>query len=100
MAGYYRRFIRNFSTIAAPLTRLTRKGVTFDWSNNCEGSFQELKDRLISAPIHAIPTGGGEFTIYCDASIVGLGCVLMQGGKVIAYASRQLKQHEKKLSHP
>lgn len=95
MAGYYRHFIRDFSTIAAPLTRLTRKGVKWEWSNKCEESFQKLKDRLISAPVVAIPVGGEEYIIYCDASMVVLGCVLMQGGKVIAYASRQLKQHEK-----
>lgn len=94
MAGYYCRFIMNFSTIAAPLTKLTRKGVTFEWTGECERSFQELKDRLISAPILALPTRGEEFTIYCDASKIGLGCVLMQQGKVISYASRQLKQHE------
>jgi hypothetical protein len=94
MAGYYRRFIMNFAKIATPLTHLTKKGVKFEWTDKCEESFQELKNRLISAPVLALPIGGEDFTIYCDASKVGLGCVLMQRGKVIAYASRQLKPHE------
>jgi hypothetical protein len=94
MAGYYRRFIMNFAKIAGPLTHLTKKGVKFEWTEKCEGSFQELKNRLISAPVLALPIGGEDFTIYCDASKYGLGCVLMQRGKVIAYASRQLKPHE------
>ena len=94
MAGYYRRFIMNFARIAAPLTRLTKKGVKFEWTDQCEKSFQELKNHLISAPVLTLPIGGEEFTIYCDASKFGLGCVLMQRGKVIAYASCQLKPHE------
>ena len=61
----------------------------------CEKSFQELKDRLTSAPVLTLPKSGENYTVYCDASRVGLGCVLMQAGKVIAYASRQLKVHEK-----
>nr|XP_009771167.1 PREDICTED: uncharacterized protein LOC104221741 [Nicotiana sylvestris] len=95
LAGYYRRFVEGFSKIATPLTRLTQKGVAFQWSNECEESFQKLKVALTTAPILTLPTGAGGFTIYCDASQVGLGCVLMQNGKVVAYASRQLKNHEK-----
>jgi hypothetical protein len=94
MAGYYRRFIMDFSKLAAPLTRLTRKGEKFEWTEKCEENFQELKNRLSTAPVLALPIAGEEFTIYCDASKIGLGCVLMQKGRVIAYASRQLKQHE------
>ncbi|XP_044405708.1 uncharacterized protein [Triticum aestivum] len=94
LAGYCRRFILNFAKIAAPLTHLTKKGIKFEWSDECEKSFQELKNRLVSAPVLALPVGGEEFTIYCDASKIGLGCVLMQRGKVIAYASRQLKPYE------
>ena len=94
LAGYYRRFVQDFSRIAAPLTKLTRKGVKFVWCDDCEMSFQELKNRLISAPILTLPDDSGEFVIYSDASRQGLGCVLMQHGKVIAYASRQLKSHE------
>jgi hypothetical protein len=98
LAGYYRRFVQDFSRIAAPLTRLTRKGVKFEWSEKCELSFQELKDRLTSAPVLALPDESGEYVIYCDASRQGLGGVLMQHGNVIAYASRQLKPHE--LNYP
>ena len=77
------------------MTRLTQKKVKFLWSESCEKSFQELKTRLTSAPILTLPDGVDGFVVYCDASRVGLGCVLMQKGKVIAYASRQLKPHEK-----
>ena len=94
LAGYYRRFVENFSSLAAPLTQLTRKGVSFAWTDKCEKSFQELKDRLTSAPVLSLPKPGEGYVIYSDASRIGLGCVLMQQGKVIAYASRQLKKHE------
>ena len=94
LAGYYRRFVQDFSRIAAPLTRLTQKKVKFQWTEACEASFHNLKDCLTSAPVLALPSGSGGYTVYCDASRVGLGCVLMQHGKVIAYASRQLKRHE------
>jgi len=95
LAGYYRRFVQGFSTITAPLTRLTRQGVGFQWSDECEESFQKLKTLLTSAPVLTLLEEGVDFTVYCDASGVGLGGVLMQKGKVIVYASRQLKSHEK-----
>ncbi|KAJ0513409.1 putative nucleotidyltransferase, Ribonuclease H [Helianthus annuus] len=95
LAGYYRRFIKDFSKIAQPLTLLTQKGVTYRWGNTQETAFQYLKDRLCSAPILSLPEGTDDFVVYCDASIQGLGCVLMQRDKVIAYASRQLKVHER-----
>ncbi|KAA0066527.1 ty3-gypsy retrotransposon protein [Cucumis melo var. makuwa] len=94
LAGYYRRFVENFSRIATPLTQLTRKGAPFVWSKACEDSFQNLKQKLATAPVLTVPDGSGSFVIYSDASKKGLGCVLMQQGKVIAYASRQLKSHE------
>ncbi|XP_038989917.1 uncharacterized protein LOC120113176 [Phoenix dactylifera] len=94
LPGYYRRFVEGFSSIAAPLTRLTRKEVKFEWSDKCEQSFQELKQRLVSAPILTLPSSGEDYTIYNDTSKKGLGCVLMQNDKVIAYASRQLKSYE------
>ncbi|KAL0536750.1 hypothetical protein IC582_025710 [Cucumis melo] len=94
LAGYYRRFIEDFSRLALPLTALTRKNAKFEWSDKCEQSFQELKKRLVTAPILALPVTGKDYVIYCDASRLGLGCVLMQDGNVIAYASRQLKEHE------
>ncbi|KAL0541789.1 hypothetical protein IC582_021849 [Cucumis melo] len=94
VTGYYRRFVENFSRIATPLTQLTRKGVPFVWSKACEDSFQNLKQKLVTAPVLTVPDGSGSFVIYSDASKKGLGCVLMQQGKVVAYASRQLKSHE------
>ena len=94
LAGYYRRFIEDFSRLAAPMTRLTRKEVKFDWDDRCEEAFQELKRRLTSAPILIVLDRGQGYTVYCDASSVGLGCVLMQSGRMVAYGSRQLKNHE------
>ena len=96
LAGYYRRFVEGFSRISSPMTKLTQKGVKFKWSDECEQSFQRLKDILISAPVLALLVGGVKFTVYSDASLQGLGCVLMQDQRVIAYASRQLKRHERK----
>ncbi|KAD5802337.1 hypothetical protein E3N88_13697 [Mikania micrantha] len=95
LAGYYRRFIKNFSKIALPLTTLTQKNQQFIWGSQQEEAFQLLKHKLCNAPILALPEGIDNFTVYCDASSQGLGCVLMQNDKVIAYASRQLKIHEK-----
>ncbi|KAI3744724.1 hypothetical protein L1987_57815 [Smallanthus sonchifolius] len=95
LAGYYRRFIEGFSKIAQPLTALTQKRKAYNWGDNQESAFQHLKQKLCSAPILALPEGTDDFVVYCDASIQGLGCVLMQREKVIAYASCQLKIHEK-----
>ncbi|KAL5558179.1 hypothetical protein UlMin_034390 [Ulmus minor] len=95
LAGYYRRFVEGFSSLSAPLTGLTKKNKKFEWTERCEQNFQELKRRLTSAPILIVPSEEEEFTIYCDASKMGLGAVLMQTDKVVAYASRQLKDHEK-----
>ena len=94
LVGYYRRFIEDFSRLAAPMTRLTRKEVRFDWDDRCEEAFQELKRRLTTAPILIIPDMGHGYTVYYDASRAGLGCVLMQSGRVVTYGSRQLKNHE------
>ena len=95
LAGYYRRFIEGFSKIALPLTKLTQKGVKFKWFDDCERSFQELKERFVTALILTIPSSLGGFVVYNDASRQGLGCVLMQHGRVVAYASRQLKPYER-----
>ncbi|GJZ98730.1 putative reverse transcriptase domain-containing protein [Tanacetum coccineum] len=95
LAGYYRRFIANFSTIVKPLTSLTQKNKKFNWGEEQEEAFQMLKDKLCNGPILMLPDGPDDFVVYCDASNQGFGCVLMQRGKVIAYASRQLKIHEK-----
>ena len=94
-ACYYRRFVEGFSCIVAPLTQLNQRNVKFEWKEECEKSFQELKRRLVTAPVLTIPSGTGGFVIYSDASHKGLDCVLMQNGKVVAYASRQLKNYEK-----
>ncbi|GJU50413.1 putative reverse transcriptase domain-containing protein [Tanacetum coccineum] len=95
LTGYYRRFIVNFSKIAKSLTILTQNCKTFNWGEEQELAFQTLKDRLCNAPVLALSDGPEDFVVYYDASRIGLGCVLMQRGKVIAYASRQLKIHEK-----
>ncbi|GJZ58267.1 putative nucleotidyltransferase, ribonuclease H [Tanacetum coccineum] len=95
LAGYYRRFIEGFSKIAKPMTKLTQKTVAFEWGDKQEAAFQTLKNKLCSAPILALPQGAENFIVYCDASHKGLGAVLMQNEKVIAYASQQLKIHEK-----
>ena len=94
LARYYRRFIEDFSQLAAPITRLTRNEVKFVWDDSCEQAFQKLKRRLTSTPILIVPKRGQRYPVYCDASKDGLGCVLMQSGKVVAYGSRQLKNHE------
>ncbi|GKA31349.1 putative reverse transcriptase domain-containing protein [Tanacetum coccineum] len=97
LAGYHRRFIEGFSKIAKPMTKLVQKKNTFEWGDKQEAAFQTLKNKLCSAPILALPQGAENFIVYCDASHKGLGAVLMQNEKVIAYASRQLKIHEKKI---
>nr|GFB46951.1 putative reverse transcriptase domain, ribonuclease H-like domain, aspartic peptidase domain protein [Tanacetum cinerariifolium] len=95
LAGYYRRFIEGFSKIAKPMTKLTQKKVKFEWGDKQEAAFHLLKQKLCSAPILALPEGSEDFIIYCDASNKGLGAVFVQREKVISYASRQLKIHEK-----
>ncbi|GJT06942.1 putative reverse transcriptase domain-containing protein [Tanacetum coccineum] len=87
--------IEGFLKIAKSMTKLTQKGIKFDWGEKEENAFQLIKQKLCSAPILALPEGSEDFVVYCDASHKGLGVVLMQREKVIAYASRQLKVHEK-----
>ena len=100
LAGYYQRFVQGFSVIASSLTRLLRKGVKFEWDDKCQSNFERLKEILVEAPVLIQPTSGRDYTVYSDASRIGLGCVLMQDGKVVAYASRQLKPHEQNyLTH-
>ncbi|WVZ63289.1 hypothetical protein U9M48_012931 [Paspalum notatum var. saurae] len=94
LARYYRRFIKDFSKIAKPMTALTQKNAKFAWSPKCEEAFGTLKKLLTSAPVLAQPDITKPFDVYCDASGSGLGCVLMQEGRVIAYASCQLRKHE------
>nr|GEU29840.1 putative reverse transcriptase domain-containing protein [Tanacetum cinerariifolium] len=95
LAGYYRPFIANFSKIAKPLTSLTEKNLKYEWGKEQEEAFQTLKDKSCNALILSLPDGSEEFVVYCDASNQGFGCLLMQRGNVIAYASRQWKIHEK-----
>ncbi|XP_075494729.1 uncharacterized protein LOC142532293 [Primulina tabacum] len=89
LAGYYRRFIEGFSRIARPMTQLTHKDRRFVWTAECESSFRTLKEKLTTSPVLALPSGSDGFVVCTDASLNGLGCVLMQNGRVIAYASRQ-----------
>jgi hypothetical protein len=96
LAGYYRRFIPDFSIIAKPMTELLKKGVKYDWSQKCEDAFHTLRQHLTTAPVLAQPDNTKPFEVYCDASGTGLGCVLMQDNRVIAYASRALRPHEQK----
>ncbi|WMV50714.1 hypothetical protein MTR67_044099 [Solanum verrucosum] len=93
--SWLRRIVEGFSTITPPLMALTQKKAKFIWSDTCEKSFQELKDKLTSAPVLTLLEGTYDFVVYCDAPKVGWGCVLMKNGKVIAYPSRELKVHEK-----
>ncbi|GJS90733.1 putative nucleotidyltransferase, ribonuclease H [Tanacetum coccineum] len=95
LVGYYKRFIEGFSKIAKPMTELTQKNQKFDWGEEQEEAFHLLKQKLCVAHILALPEGSDDFVVYCDASIKGLGAVLMQRMKVIAYTSRQLKIYEK-----
>ncbi|KAL4360602.1 hypothetical protein GQ457_04G018720 [Hibiscus cannabinus] len=88
--GYYRRFVKGFSAIALPLTKILRKDQPFEWSEDRQRSFDQLKQALTHAPVLVQPEPGKEFMVYSDASHSGLGCVLMQGDNVVAYASRQL----------
>ncbi|WVZ80995.1 hypothetical protein U9M48_028423 [Paspalum notatum var. saurae] len=94
LAGYYRRFIENFSKTAKPMTSLLEKDAAFKWTADRQAAFDELKKRLTTAPVLTLPDQQKKFTVYCDAFRDGLGCVLMQEGKVVAYGSRQLRKHE------
>ena len=87
LAGYYRRFIENFSKIAKPMIELLKKDTKFIWTEECEASFQELKKRLVTAPVLILPDQRKDFQVYCNASRRGLGGVLMQEGRVVSYAS-------------
>ena len=95
LASYYRRFVKGFSMTAASMTRLLQKNVKYEWSEKCQRSFDQLKAFLTEALVLTQPTYGKGYVIFSDALLNGLGCILMQEGKMVAYASRQLKPHEK-----
>jgi hypothetical protein len=88
LAGYYQRFIEGFLKISKPMTELVEKDKQFEWTSAYKDSFQELKKRLTTAPVLVVPDMVKPFSIYCDALGQGLGCVLMQDGRMVAYASR------------
>ena len=90
----YKRFVEHFSLISTLLTRLTKKGVKFEWDKKCEQSFQKLKNRLITALVLTLLTTRTRYVVFSDASRQGLRCVFMQGSRMIAYASCQLKKHK------
>jgi hypothetical protein len=94
LAGYYRRFILDFSKIAKPMTELLNKEIKFHWDDKCEEAFHTLRKLLTIAPVLAQPDSTKPYDVYCDASGTGLGCVLMQDNWVIAYACRALRNHE------
>jgi hypothetical protein len=95
MAGYYRRFIEGFSKIAKSMTALLGNKVEFKWTQKCQEAFEALKEKLTTVPVLVLPDVHKPFSVYCDACYTGLGCVLMQEGRVVAYSSLQLKVHEK-----
>jgi hypothetical protein len=94
LAGYYCRFILYFYKIVKPITGLLKNDTKFNWSSKCNEAFEQLKVLLTTTLVLAQPDIEKPFNVYCDASGSGLGCVLMQEGRVIAYASRQLRRHE------
>jgi hypothetical protein len=94
LAGYYRRFILNFSKIAKPITELLKKGNKYVWSEACDEAFKHMKKLLTTSPMLAQPNTTMPFNVYCDASGTSLWGVLMQEDRVILYSSRQLRRHE------
>jgi len=90
LVEFYHRFVKDFSTIAAPLNELTKKGVVFHWGEEQQASFALLKDKFTHAPLVQLPDFGKTFELECDASGVGIGGVLMQAGKLVAYFSEKL----------
>jgi hypothetical protein len=95
MVGYYRRFIEGFLRIARPMIALLANKVEFKWTQKCQEAFEALEENLTMALVLVLPDVHKPFSVYCDVCYTGLGCVLMQEGRVVAYSSRQLKVHEK-----
>jgi hypothetical protein len=94
LAGYYRRFILNFSKITKSITELLKKGIKYIWSDACNEAFKILKKLLTTSPVLTEPDIAKPFDVYCHASRTSLGGVLMQEGRVISYSSRQLRSYE------
>jgi hypothetical protein len=94
LAGYYRRFIPNFSKIVKAITEALKKGIKYVWHEECDDAFQTLMKLLTTSPVLAQPDIAKSFDVYCDASRTRLGCILMQEGRVISYSSRQFRRHE------
>jgi hypothetical protein len=94
MAVYYRRFIEGFSKIARPMTSLLAKKIEFKWTPKCQELFETLKKKLTTTPVLILPDVHKPFSVYCDALYIGLGCVLIQEGRLVAYSFQQLKVHE------
>ena len=90
LAGFYRRFVKDFSTIAAPLNELTKKGVPFMWGVAQDLAFDELKCLLNSTPLLALPDFSTQFGVECDASGIGIGGALMEEGRPIAYCDNYI----------
>jgi hypothetical protein len=88
IAGYYQRFIEGFSKIARSMTALLANKVEFKWTQKCQEAFEALKEKLTTAHVLVLPDVHKPFLVYCDASYTGLGCVLMQEGRVVAYSSQ------------
>ena len=95
LMGYYHFFVKDFSRISAPLTRLARNDVRFEWDDSCESTFIELKQILTNALAFIISNSQDPYVVFTDASYIGLRCIFMQNDRVVAYASRQLKPREK-----
>ncbi|GJP34010.1 hypothetical protein CLOM_g18492, partial [Closterium sp. NIES-68] len=98
LANYFRRFLENYSTIVAPLTALTRKGWAWEWTSECQQAFEEVKRRLTSAPVLVLPDPGKPYEVVTDASTVGIGAVLLQEGRPVAFESRKLSPAEQRYT--
>ena len=99
LAGYYRRFIENFSKIAKPLSNLLQKHVKYVWTPECDIAFNTLKEKLVTAPVLTPPDESKPFEVFCDASLEGLGAVLMQEKKVVSYTYSFVEAQRKELPH-
>jgi len=98
MAGYYRKYVKNFGLLTKPLTNLLKKGVVYVWTSETEASFQALKTALVTAPVLALPDFSKTFELETDASDKGIGAVLQQGGHPLAFVSKALGPKAQGLS--